>query len=82
MLNALDKAQKMVQVLFDRGLPHAASETAPVVTISLGLAVAIPGRDRQPDELVAAADAQLYKAKGNGRNRVCGQELSSNERVD
>jgi diguanylate cyclase (GGDEF)-like protein len=75
MSGALDKAQKMAQALFELSLPHAASKTAPVVTFSLGVAVTIPGPDRQPDELVAAADAQLYKAKGNGRNQVCGQEL-------
>lgn len=75
MPGALNKAQKMIQALFERSLPHADSETARVVTISLGVAVTIPGLERQPDELVAAADAQLYMAKENGRNQVCGQEL-------
>jgi len=74
--NTLLKAQKMVQAVFDQGLPHAASDTAPVVTISLGVVATIPGPDRHPEELVAAADAQLYRAKGGGRNRVCGQEIS------
>lgn len=73
---ALGKGQKMVKVLFDRALPHAASDTAPVVTVSLGVAVVIPGMDRQPEALVAAADAQLYEAKESGRNRVCAQELA------
>jgi diguanylate cyclase (GGDEF)-like protein len=73
LANAMDKAQKMVRALFERALPHDASDTAPVVTISLGVAVVIPDGDRHAEELVAAADAQLYKAKENGRNRVCGE---------
>jgi diguanylate cyclase (GGDEF)-like protein len=76
MPSAQHKAQMMVQALYERSLPHAASETAPFVTISLGVAVTIPGPGRQPDELVAVADAQLYRAKENGRNQVCSQELA------
>lgn len=72
---ALDKAQKMIQAVSDCALQHAASETAPIVTVSLGVAVVVPGTGRQPEELLAAADAQLYNAKNNGRNQVCGQEL-------
>ncbi len=76
MPGAMNKARDMVQAIFDFAMPHAASKIAPVVTISLGVVVMIPGQDRQPEELVAAADAQLYKAKNNGRNQVCGEELS------
>jgi diguanylate cyclase (GGDEF)-like protein len=39
------------------------------VTISLGVAV-YPGNGRTRDELFAAADASLYKAKQEGRDRV------------
>jgi PleD family two-component response regulator len=41
-----------------------------VVTISVGLALFIPTDKLTPEQLVAAADAQLYTAKHNGRNRV------------
>jgi PleD family two-component response regulator len=42
-----------------------------MVTISLGLALFIPTSELTPEQLVAAADAELYTAKRAGRNRVC-----------
>ena len=73
---ALQKAEAMVRAVRDRGLPHSSSETASVVTISMGVAVTVPGPDRQPTELVSIVEAQLYEAKRQGRNQVCGQELA------
>ena len=51
--------------------PHADSEFG-VVSISVGVAAAIPTRDTTPEVLVERADAQLYEAKRGGRNRVVG----------
>lgn len=51
-------------------LPHGASEAAPHVTISLGVASTVPGIGADPASLLASADAALYRAKGAGRNRV------------
>lgn len=47
------------------------------VTVSLGAAIAVPGRsDRDlPHRLIAAADASLYDAKRGGRNRCCNRSL-------
>jgi two-component system cell cycle response regulator len=42
------------------------------VTVSIGVAtVPAPGVN-MPEELIAAADEALYRAKAEGRNRVCG----------
>jgi len=41
------------------------------VTVSIGCAAAPPGTRAQANELIADADAALYKAKRGGRNRVC-----------
>lgn len=52
-------------------LPHAASEVSPWVTLSLGVASCVPAVSGRPEHLLADADAALYAAKGQGRNRVC-----------
>lgn len=40
------------------------------VTISLGIAAVVPDDSWTPDALIGKADAALYQAKANGRNRV------------
>ncbi|MBN2428239.1 MAG: diguanylate cyclase [Deltaproteobacteria bacterium] len=64
-----EKVRREVETL---GLPHAASEIAPVVTLSLGVASLMPSSGKTAKELVRAADEALYLAKQQGRNRfVC-----------
>ena len=45
------------------------------VTISAGVATTVPTEDSTPEMLVNAADELLYKAKREGRNRVCSAEV-------
>jgi diguanylate cyclase (GGDEF)-like protein len=40
-------------------------------TVSIGLAVMEIDKSFEFSKLIALADSQLYRAKGNGRNRVC-----------
>jgi len=49
---------------------HRKSKIAPVVTISLGVATAVPKQNSSHTELISAADQALYQAKDKGRNRV------------
>ncbi|MFN2443790.1 MAG: two-component regulator propeller domain-containing protein [Thermoanaerobaculia bacterium] len=53
-----------------QAIPHPASTVAPVVTISLGVATRIPTEESSRMQLMADADAALYRAKREGRNRV------------
>ena len=52
-------------------LAHGASPVGPAVTLSVGAASAVPARSADRTALVVAADAQLYRAKAEGRHRVC-----------
>lgn len=42
------------------------------VTVSVGVAVTIPGSEITLEEFIVACDQKLYTAKESGRNRVCG----------
>ena len=75
---ALEFAQHLEAVIRAIEIPHADSATGPFVTISLGVASRVEPEDRgintpsSPIDLVARADARLYRAKNNGRGQACG----------
>jgi diguanylate cyclase (GGDEF)-like protein len=45
-------------------------EAGSCITVSLGVASIVPDNEMKPNELIDAADKELYKAKENGRNKV------------
>lgn len=51
-------------------IPHAASDGAPHVSLSIGLAYLQPQADQTLDDALRLADVALYLAKEQGRNRV------------
>lgn len=64
---AMERIRVAVQEL---GLPHAKATVAGVVTISIGVASCVPQHGQDAASLVQAADAALYQAKHQGRNKV------------
>ncbi len=68
--HAVPYAERLRAAIEELALPHPASAVAPVVTVSLGVAWAEPSPSADWHATLAAADAALYRAKQNGRNRV------------
>lgn len=63
-------AERIRQAVESLGLSHGGSDTAPVVTVSVGVATVRAGGRQGAAELISAADAALYRAKAQGRNQV------------
>lgn len=70
VIHAMAVAESIRANIQAAGIAHAHSGVAAVVTVSLGVAVGIPTQGDACDALVHAADAALYRAKDQGRNRV------------
>ena len=69
---ALTVGESLREAVEERRLEHAYSPVARHVTVSVGVATVRPQDDgADPLSLVAEADAALYEAKKNGRNRTC-----------
>lgn len=62
-------AENVLESVRGLKLPHPASDVAPFVTLSLGIAAARPADGGAAADLVLRADAALYRAKTEGRNR-------------
>ncbi len=62
-------AHSTVECVRALSIPHPASDVAPHVTISLGVAAMRPADGGHPEDLIALADAALYRAKTAGRDR-------------
>lgn len=74
--DAMAIAHELEQRVRQQAIAHADSAAAPVVTISLGVAGRHASTSADADALLAAADAQLYKAKNAGRGRAFGEALT------
>ena len=67
---ALTVAEKIRRAVESLAIPHEKSPLAGVVTVSIGVAAAVPTRDSDVGLLLSAADRALYQAKTAGRNAV------------
>ena len=52
------------------GIPHARSGVDAFVTVSIGIACARSVAGARPQDWIDVADAQLYRSKSEGRNRI------------
>ncbi len=68
-MGAATMAKRFLESMNELNIPHAYSEAADHVTLSMGVATIIPLIGQPSSELVRRADQLLYEAKQNGRNQ-------------
>ncbi|MBL0522706.1 GGDEF domain-containing protein [Aeromonas enteropelogenes] len=70
MQGALQVADRIRTALKELGIPHQKSLVSSRVTCSFGVATLIPDNSMKIADLIQKADAALYQAKHNGRDRI------------
>jgi diguanylate cyclase (GGDEF)-like protein len=68
--DAAQLCERMREAILELNLPHAYSTVAPVISASFGVTAMLPSSHNAQSQLLENADAALYNAKKNGRNRV------------
>ena len=68
--HAVSIAEKIRMDVEALGIPHEKSDINAYVTISIGVVSIVPQQNMSPVDVIKLADEALYRAKGEGRNRV------------
>ncbi len=54
----------------DLSIAHHASQVGDIITLSMGIASVVPGKQLNVKAFIRLADRALYRAKEKGRNRI------------
>lgn len=76
-VDAMGVAERCRERILALDIAHAYSRVASRVTVSVGVATAVPGDGEEPEAFLREADRRLYRAKQGGRNRVVGEPASA-----
>ncbi len=68
--DALKTGERIKRAVQKKRIPHHKSGIGGIVTVSIGIAAAVPMQSTEPDEYLKTAEKALAKAKKSGRNRV------------
>ncbi len=68
--SAMRTASRLQDMILEERIPHGTSEIADQITVSQGVITVRPDGAQQATDLIAMADAALYKAKDGGRNTI------------
>lgn len=77
---AFPLAERICISVMKHPFPHAGTQPAGGVTVSIGLA-GFPEDAQSVEELVQRADQALYEAKAKGRNRVCQARVGKDDHL-
>lgn len=69
--------EQLREAVLDLKIPHEQSAVQQYLTVSIGVALMLPGTDRSLAGAIQMADEALYQAKEEGRNRVVVRESSN-----
>ncbi len=61
-------AERIRQAIMNLHIPHAASEVADALTVSIGLVTTCPMLKHQPRDMIRMVERARFEAKHNGRN--------------
>lgn len=70
LAEALQRAEALQAAIHALALAHGAPGAGALVTVSIGVAAAQPVEDAGREQLLQRADAALYRAKREGRDRI------------
>jgi diguanylate cyclase (GGDEF)-like protein len=69
LIGAKSMANDMLNAVAALKMPHPDSDISPYMTVSIGVAVVMPGPSLDATKALKAADDMLYRAKEAGRNQ-------------
>ncbi|MGD9372384.1 MAG: GGDEF domain-containing protein, partial [Desulfobacterales bacterium] len=75
------RAEKAAERIRQSIQEHGFVDSDSTVTVSIGIAL-FPLDAKLMDELIEKADTSLYKAKRDGKNRVCAAFLGRDTKLD
>lgn len=69
--SAVRTAERLKGLVNSEGIAHEKSQIGGIITVSQGVVSLMPDTELTPADIIKRADNALYKAKHEGRNRIC-----------